>query len=241
MTTRPALAFAVTAALVALLALSGCETKVVTAPAGTPTNTVTSSGSGQAQAVPDVAIMTFGVTRNGPEAKQVLEQASQTAEEIVAALKDSGVADEDIQTSNVGLYPDTSDRGGKLEVVGYRANISVTAKVTEIDTLGEVITTANDAGADSIGGPSFSVSENSEYRDEAIAKAVEDARDAAAAMARAASKDVGDVLSMSSADVNVPAPLFRGDIALESAEGAVPIEPGQLDVNANVVVTFELE
>lgn len=241
MTTRPALAFAVTAALVVLLALSGCETKVVTAPAGTPTNTVTSSGSGQAQAVPDVAIMTFGVTRNGPEAKQVLEQASQTAEEIVAALKDSGVADEDIQTSNVSLYPDTSDRSGKLEVVGYRANISVTAKVREIDTLGEVITTANDAGADSIGGPSFSVSENSEYRDEAIAKAVEDSRDAAEAMAGAAGKDVGDVLSMSSADVNVPAPLFRGDIALESAEGAVPIEPGQLDVNANVVVTFELE
>lgn len=223
------------------LALAGCQTRVVTAPAGTPTNTVTSSGTGEAQAVPDVAMMTFGATASGPDAQQVLDDVSQAAEQITDALKDAGVADEDIQTRNVSLYPTTSDQSGTLEIVGYQANISVSAEVRELGTLGEVITAANDAGADSISGPTFTLSEDSEYRAEAIEQAVEDAREVAEAMAEAGGKSVGEVLSMSSADVSVPSPIFRGDVALEAPEAAVPIEPGELDVTAQVTVVFELK
>ena len=78
-------------------------------------------------------------------------------------------------------------------------------------------------------------------RAKAIDEAVADARQSAEAMAKAAGKSVGEVLSMSSSDVGlVPGPMYStSDMA--GAAKDVPIEPGQLDITANVVVVFELK
>lgn len=226
--------------LLAALAVSGCTTKVVTAPASQQINTVTASGNGEAFAAPDEATMSFGVTKRSADAKKALADASSAAEKISSALSKSGVAKKDIQTSNVSVYPQQADRDGKFVITGYEASIQVRVKVREIGDLGSIITAANDAGADNISGPSFSISEDSPYRDEAIAKAVEDARTAAEAMAKAAKKSVGEVLNISSSNVNVP--IFNRDMAYaEAASKAVPIETGQLEVTANVTVVFELK
>lgn len=227
--------------LAALLALAGCETKVVTAPTEQPANTVTASGSGEIPAAPDEASMTFGVTRRSSDAKQALDQASAVAEDITAALVKSGIEKADIQTSNVSVYPQQTERDGKPVVTGYEASISVTAKVKDIGSLGKVITAASDAGADTIGGPTFTISEDSDYRAQATEKAVADSRKNAESMAKAAGKSVGDVLSMSSANVNVPIKGAYDTYTAEAARAAVPIEPGQLQVTADVTVVYELE
>ncbi len=185
--------------------------------------------------------MTFGVTKENSNAKKALSEASATAAKITSALKKQGIAGEDIQTSNVSVYPQQIDRGGKPVITGYQASISVTAKVKDIGTLGDVITAANDAGADTISGPSFNISENSRYQAEAIDDAVAKARKSAEAMAKAAGKTVGDVLSMGTTDVNVPIPLAGRAWAADSAKASVPIEPGQLEVTADVTVVFELK
>ncbi len=242
-TFRPFPLRAVTAAvlLVTAVVLAGCQTKVVTAPAGRPVNSVTASGSGKVMAAPDEAQMTFGVTRQSPDAKKALDQASSAAEKITSALKKAGIDNEDIQTSNVSVYPLQEDRDGKPVITGYQASISVTAKVKDIGEFGNVITSANEAGADTISGPSFTISEDSEYRAEAIDKAVADARKSAEAMAKAEGKSVGDVLSMSTANVNIPIPMAAGAYSAEDVRAAVPIEPGQLEVTAEVTVAFELK
>ena len=234
-------ALALAVLLVAGSALSGCTTKVVTASNAQPTNTVTSSGSGKVQAVPDEAVMAFGVTAQDANAKKALDEASAAAKKITAALKKEGIASEDIQTSNVSVYPQQTDQSGKVVITGYQATISVNAKVKDIGNLGDIITAANDAGADTISGPSFTISEDSTYRAEAIDKAVADARKSAEAMAKAAGKSVGDVLSMSSANVSVPLPMGGTAYAADAARAAVPIEPGQVEVTADVTVVFELK
>lgn len=229
-------------ALAALVALSGCgPTKVVTAPSAEPLNTVTADGTGKVTAAPDLAIMTFGATAESENAKTALSQASKTAASITAALKKSGIAEEDIQTQNVSVYPQYETKGDKPDITGYTANISVTAKVRDIGKLGDIIAAASDAGADTIGGPTFTLDDGSPVRDDAIAKAVENARSRAEAMAKAADKSVGDVLSMSSAAVNVPVPLYGAEVARDAAKASVPIEPGTLDITADVTVVFELK
>jgi len=222
----------------ALVALAGCgDTTNVTAAAA---NTVTASGAGTAQAAPDTAEMSFGVTTLSANAKTALEDASKAAEQIAAAVKKQGVAEEDIQTQDVSVYPQTVDQDGKQVITGYQASLSVSVKVRDIAKLGEVISAANAAGANSINGPSFTVADPAPARAEAIDEAVADARKGAEAMAEAAGKSVGDVLSMSSSDAGVVPMAY----AVSDAGGAardVPIEPGQLDISANVVVVFELE
>jgi uncharacterized protein YggE len=222
------------------VALAGCgdTTAVTAAPAA---DTVTASGAGTAQAVPDTAEMSFGVTTISPNAKSALDEAAKIAEQIASAVKKQGVADEDIQTQDVSVYPQTADQDGKQVITGYQASLSVRVKVRDIAKLGEVISAANAAGANSISGPTFTIADPAPARAEAIDEAVADARKSAEAMAAAAGKSVGEVLSMSSSDVGMVAEAMYSTADMAGAAKDVPIEPGQLDISASVVVVFELE
>jgi len=235
-----ALLAAVALALVALAGCGAATTTTTTAGAdAAAVNTVTASGAGTTQAVPDTAEMSFGVTTTSANAKSALDEASRRAEQIASAVKKQGIAAEDIQTQDVSVYPQTVDQNGKQVITGYQASLSVQVKVREISKLGEVISAANAAGANDISGPAFTVADPAPARAKAIEEAVADARKSAEAMAKAAGKSVGAVLSMSSSDVgSVPGPMYT-----QSAGAAknVPIEPGQLDITANVVVVFELK
>ena len=213
-----------------------------TAAAGaTTTNTVTASGAGTAQAAPDTAEMSFGVTTMSANAKSALDEASKVAEQIASAVKKQGVADEDIQTQDVSVYPQTVDQDGKQVITGYQASLSVRVKVRDIAKLGEVISAANAAGANNISGPAFTVDDPAPARAEAIDEAVADARKSAEAMAEAAGKSVGEVLSMSSSDVGMVPGAMYSQADMAGAAKDVPIEPGQLDITASVIVVFELK
>jgi len=239
---RYATAALLAALALALVALAGCgETTNITTPAGAAANTVTASGAGTTQAVPDTAEMSFGVTTLSANAKLALDEAAKSAAQIASALKKQGIADEDIQTQDVSVYPQTVDQDGKQVITGYQASLSVQVKVRDISKLGEVISAANAAGANDISGPTFTIDDPAPARAKAIDEAVADARKSAEAMAKAAGKSVGEVLSMSSSDVGVvPGPMYStSDMA--GAAKDVPIEPGQLDITANVVVVFELK
>lgn len=240
MRNRLATATLIAALAIALIALTGC-TKVITTPAGSAANTVTANGMGQSQTAPDTAEMSFGVSTDSSNAKKALENASAAAEKIADAVKKAGVKAEDIQTRDVSVYPNTTEQNGRQVITGFSANMTVRVKVRDIGTLGDVITAANNAGANNINGPSFTIDDPAPTRAKAIDEAVADARKSAEAMAKAAGKSVGGVLSISSSDVRTsPYPNYAMDASALAAK-AVPIEPGQLDITANVTVIFELK
>ena len=217
---RYATAALLAALALALVALAGCGAAATTGTttAGATANTVTASGAGTAQAVPDTAEMSFGVTTTSPNAKSALDEASKIAEQIASAVKKQGIADEDIQTQDVSVYPQTVDQDGKQVITGYQASLSVRVKVRDIAKLGEVISAANAAGANDISGPTFTVDDPAPARAQAIDEAVADARKSAEAMAKAAGKSVGEVLSMSSSDAgSVPGAMYRAS-ALGAAQ-----------------------
>jgi uncharacterized protein YggE len=239
---RYATAALLAALSLALVALAGCgEAATTTSGSGAAANTVTASGAGTAQAVPDTAEMSFGVTTTSPNAKSALEQASKSAEQIAAAVKKQGIAAEDIQTQDVSVYPQATEQDGKPVITGYEASLSVSVKVRDIAKLGEVISAANAAGANAISGPTFTVADPAPARAEAIDEAVADARTSAEAMAKAAGKSVGDVVSMSSSDAGAVPMAYSASGTMDGSAKSVPIEPGQLDVSASVTVVFELE
>lgn len=234
-------AIALAIAIVALSLGTGCTTEVVTSGPGTAVNTVTATGTGTASATPDEATMSFGVETRDADARTALNSASKTAEKITSAIKAKGVDAQDIQTQNVSVYP-VYDNDGR-RITGYQAGLSVSAKITDLGSLGDVIAAATNAGAVNVSGPSFGVADDASYREDAIKKAVDDARVNASAMAKAAGKSVGEVVQISASNASVqPYPLAYAETdAKAMAAGSVPIEAGQLDVNADVTVVFELK
>ena len=227
-------------ALVAALALgAGCTD---TAEDSAYLNTVTAAGSGKALAAPDTAEFTFGIETTDPAAKPALDRASATADAISSAIQKTGVATDDIQTSGVRIEPVYEDfRGGQApRVVSYRAIVSMRARVRDMAIMGAVIESATGAGANTIAGPTFTLEDDDTASSAAIADAVQDARRRAQAMAEASDKSVGEVVRIYETRVDVPFPEF-GTRAESADLSATAIEPGQLDVTAEVTVIFSLQ
>lgn len=205
-------------------------------------NTVTAAGNGKALSAPDTAEFTFGVETTDPAAKPALDKASATADAISSAIQKAGVAADDIQTSGVRIEPVYEEwrEGQAPRVVSYRAIVSLRARVRDMAIMGAVIEAATGAGANTITGPTFTLEDDDTASDAAIADAVEDARRRAQAMAEASNKSVGEVVRIFETNVDVPFPDYG--TRAEAADMSVKaIEPGQLDVTAQVTVIFSLK
>jgi uncharacterized protein YggE len=64
------------------------------------------SATGEATRVPDIAIISAGVVTRSATATAALEQNAARMDRVRAALTRAGIADRDIQTSNISLNPE---------------------------------------------------------------------------------------------------------------------------------------
>jgi uncharacterized protein YggE len=194
--------------------------------------TVTTVGHGVSTLVPDQATITAGVHTQAATAADALARNAKLMNAVIAALKQSGGTD--IQTQEVSLYPQTADDGS---ITGYAADDSVSASAAIADT-GALVDAAVGAGANSISGPSLSISDqDAAYRD-ALQKAFVDARAKAQALAQAGGFGLGSVASVSESSAAAPPPLLP--VATAGKVDSTPIEPGTQDVTADVTVTFRV-
>jgi hypothetical protein len=198
---------------------------------------ITVMGMGTAQAVPDVADWSFGVQSDAATASEALEQAAKATRKIVEALRNEGVAKEDLRTEQVSLYPRTSDDG--LSVIGYSASSSVTATVRDLGKAGPVVDAAVKAGANQVSGPNLRVSDNHAQYRAAIDAAMDDARARAQALAAKAGVTLGGPVAIVEGGGGYPVPMFDRAMAA-GAESAVPIEPGVDQISATLTVTFAI-
>ena len=201
------------------------------------------TGQGEVMAVPDVAELRLGVEVQADTVAEAQAQASDAMGKVQQALKDNGVAEKDIQTQQFSIYPVTkwiSDRD-EQEIVGYRATNIVVAKIREIDKAGAIIDAAAEAGGDLIiiQDISFDVEDKTPYYEEARTKALEDAENKATQLADLAGVGLGKATFVSEGGGYLP---VRVDYSNERAVpmGATPISPGELKIEVDVQVIYEM-
>lgn len=233
-------------ALLGLTALAvGCTAGAgaVTLEEATLDDTITAQGSGEAWAAPDMAEVSFGVTKQAEKPDAALTQASQVASGIVDAVIAAGVDKKDLQTEWMNLQPQYSGGEDKAPVItGYEATVMVKVKVRDIDALGSVMEAATKAGATNVAGLSFVLDDDATAQDEAITTAVDDARARAESMAAAADRQLGKVLRVSETAVYQPyGPNYSGAEYARAADSfSAALQPGQIQTSANVTVVFDL-
>jgi uncharacterized protein len=199
---------------------------------GATPDTVTTVGHGVVAVVPDQASISAGVHTQAATAADALVQNAKLMSAVVAALKQAG--GNDLQTQQVSLYPQSDDNG---HVTGYTADNAVSAS-TGVADAGALVDAAVAAGANTVGGPSLSVSDQDARYREALGKAVEDARAKAQALAGAGGFGVGPV-SVVVEQSGAPQPVYER-AAVAKAADSTPVEPGTQDVTADVTVTFRI-
>lgn len=209
------------------------------------------SAEGRVARAPDLAVFTAGVTSQGKTAAEALAANSADMNRVIAALKKAGIADKDIQTSNLNLNPIYAPQrtlpNGEVvpaqpQIVGYMVSNQVTVRQRDLRGFGKVLDTLVAAGANQINGPSFELDNPDAATDEARTIAMKKARARADLYAAAAGLRVVRIISISEGGGYAPMPMMvNARMAMADAAGApTPVAAGEVSMNISVNVMFEL-
>ncbi len=205
--------------------------------------TITVTGEGRAEAAPDLATISLGVTTQGKTAGEAMDANSAALTAVVARLKSAGVADRDVQTSNLSLNPNWQQADGTQapQITGYVAMNVLTVRVRALETLGAVLDAAITDGANTLNGISFGLDDPEPSLDKARVQAVQAAKARAQLLVGAAGLKLGRVVAMSESGGYIPPgpmPMYRMEADMAKA---VPVEGGEVGMTASVTMVFEIE
>jgi len=201
-------------------------------------HTITVSGSGKVTIVPDVARINLGVTINKSTVKAAREAGAQAMTDIIAAVRSLGVAEADIQTTNISLSPQYGT-GTAPKIVGYQISEQIMVTVRDLDKAGDVVDAAAGKGANTVNGISFESGDPVKAQNDARAAAVAAARISAQAMAAAGNVSLGGVISITDASPSFPV-WYGGARGGAISDLSTPVEPGTQDLTATVTVIFSI-
>jgi hypothetical protein len=208
------------------------------------------TGSGTVTLAPDIAYVTLGIRSENGDASQAVEDNNQASQSLADALEDFGIAAVDIQTSNFNIYSwedfnEFSDDGAPGTIYSVENSVHVT--VRDVDTLGDLLSVAVDAGANSIWGIQFDVEDRGAALAQSRELAVDNANAQAEALADLADVELGQIMVISTNSAGFPIPLARnqgggGDaIAFDEAASSVPLSPGLITISTHISVVFEIK
>ena len=203
--------------------------------------TLTVNAEARTSAKPDIAMVTAGVVNEAPTAEAALAENARRMNVVLAAVKRAGVAERDIQTSQLSIQPQTVyAENVPPRVTGYQATNTVNVKVRNMGNVGKVVDALVAQGGNQLNGVSFSIDEPDAALNGARTEALKRARARAELYAQAAGMRVHRILSISeSGVVEPPRPVPMMAMARMAAE-STPVAPGEGNLTANVTVLFEL-
>ncbi|OLP57143.1 hypothetical protein BJF92_06325 [Rhizobium rhizosphaerae] len=205
------------------------------------------TGTGQASAAPDMAMVSFSVVTQEKEARAALSGNNAAMAKVLEAMKAQGIEPRDLQTSGFAInpqyvYPQNKEGDNHPpQLVGYQVANTLSVRVRQIDKLGEILDQAVTLGVNQGGGIQFSIDKPEALQEEARKAAVADAMAKARTLAQAAGITLGKVVDVrEQAGRMEPVPMMARAMAKDMAAEAVPVAAGESSVTVNVDMQFEI-
>ncbi|HAV14779.1 MAG TPA: hypothetical protein DCX25_00390 [Candidatus Pacebacteria bacterium] len=231
--------------LVLLSRIIGPLPFAITQTTTTKQSTFDVSGEGKVTTAPDKGVMSLGVTVNESTVKQAQDKANTIINAVTAALGKLGIEKKDIQTDNYSLYPNYDYQAGGQKITGYQVNATLTVSVTDFAKLNQAIDAATQAGANQVGGVSFTLTDDKkkDVEDQARKLAIDHAKEKAGSLAKLAGMRLGRIVNVVEQPASRPYPVL-----LKSAGGGLGggpeskttnIEPGSTTYQYTVTLSYE--
>ncbi len=234
----------VMAAGVAVVATQGSSTNGATAASSAPTtDTVSVSGTGTVEGVPDTLIANLRVHVKEATVQAALDMSSLDARKVIAALRARQVPAANIKSTDVSLNPSYDIHGN---VNGYDSSESFTVHITPLSRVGQILAAATTAAGNavSLDGLSFDIADNTALLASARQAAFDNAKAAAAQYAQLGGRKLARVMTIK-AVVRNSRPVFAGAAGAAASpnalRAAIPIRPGQKKVSVTVSVVWALQ
>jgi uncharacterized protein len=230
--------FAATGLALALSAFTLC----MQAPALAQTaRVITMGGHGEVRATPDTALLSAGVSTEGPTAAAALAANNSRMQTVMTAIKKLGIPDKDVRTANFSVSPQYANSNNDApRITGYQASNQVEVRLEDVAKLGTALDALVTAGANQMHGVSFLIRNDTELLSQARGGAVAGARAKAETFAKAAGVSLGAILSISEESSQAPRPLYALAAPMAMAK-AVPVAMGEQSVSADVTIVWEIK
>jgi uncharacterized protein len=201
---------------------------------------ITVTGTGTVTGTPNQLALSMGVQVNAGSVGSALEKADQAVNRVTAALRASGVAAADIQTSDLYIQPNYPNNSQIPD--SYGVSESITATLRRISVAGAQIDAAVHAGGNAVtvDGISLNLTDTSSLLGHARAAAVSDARHKAAQYAAAIGQPLGPVLSITDQAPAQPILPYAAANGTASHASSVPISPGTQQLSVSVTVVYAI-
>ena len=211
--------------------------------------TISVSGSATASSNPDSLVIVLGVESEAKTANDSLSQNSDSLNSVISALTNSGISEDEIQTSNFSIFPiydSIKDFSGNWQQIlnGYRVSNILLIQTDKINSAGDIIDAAVSSGANRVDNISFQLSDDKlqKISDNLIADAVNDATQKAEKALVPLNQKIVGVKSVVIHDNVIPyydSPMRASfDGFAESSMKSAPIMSGDEEITTNVSVVF---
>ena len=207
-----------------------------------PETTITLTGKGTVDHAPDIANISVGVNVEAETATLAMSQQAERMNGVFTAVKAAGVADRDMQTSNLSLNPVYDyPPNQKPRLRGYNASNQITIKVRDLKNLGKTLDAVVKSGGNTSNGISFDIDKPEQFQDEARISAIQDAAKKAELYAKAVGYKVKRIVTVSENDYTPRPPMpVMMRMQVNQAADATPVAAGEVSLEQTVSVTFEL-
>jgi len=171
-----------------------------------------------------------------------MRQNAQEMDAVIKRIKSLGIADRDIQTTgiNLGARYDYDQSSQRQVFRGYTASNRVSVILRKVADTGKVLDSLVAAGATDLGGPQFSIDDDTAVKAQARKGAMARAKAQAMEYATWAGYTGLRLLEVSeSISGDQPMPMVQRAMA-ESSNKATPVEPGLVGTAVSVTVKYEM-
>ncbi|WP_051280168.1 SIMPL domain-containing protein [Anaerovorax odorimutans] len=193
-------------------------------------------GQGTISVKPDVASVVLGVRTENLQLEIAQDENTMKINQIVSSLKEIGISPNNIQTQSYMIYPQYDFIDNRQILRGYIVIHDLKVTIKDMNTIGNIIDTAIQNGANQVNSITFSVGDPSIYYQQALNLAIDDVLGKA--------KTLGEKLKINISEVPV-------QIIEEGAQNEVPIQPflmqskestpiqtGQIEITARITAIF---
>ena len=230
---------------VVLFVLLACAVAAVAAPVSAQSvapeiPVVVTSGEGEVKRAPDRAWVTIRAESRARDPKEAQRLNTDAMNAVMAKLKGMALGEEAIRTTSYELQPEFDYANGRQTLRGYVARNTVEVRLDEITRVGDVLGAAVGSGATAVGGLRFDLKDREGAEREALRLAVRDARGRAEAAATGAGMKIERVMRIEEVRTPIPRPMMQMREMAQvqmAAEAAPPIDPGTIEIRAQVTLT----
>lgn len=202
-------------------------------------NTISVQGEGKIYTKPDIAVMNLSVVTQGKSINDVQDENTEKMNDVVDFLKDFGIEDKNIKTIDYRIYPQYNYENRKIpEIIGYEITQTLEVKVKEMDKIGSILDEAVGVGINQISSLRFSVEDDEEFKQEARALAIQDAKEKAEKLAKELGVRLIKISGYSEGD-SYDYRVF-GEVGIGGG-GSPQIQTGENEISVNVVLIYEID